>query len=128
MHKACKRSLTVYFTALVLLLVWFWVGIGATDGLLYSFAAYLFILPVLSFAVSLICGRRGSGWRFALPVLCAAAAPAMDFCTYRLIAFVYGHALHPPYWSDAPRLFVCSLIGLLLGQLLRIWDKRRTAN
>lgn len=109
-------------------LVWFWLGRGSEAGfaMAYSLVTFYCILPVSTFVISLQIGKDISWriWKWMMPFFFGAMYALENFGTFLLANNIALGNQNLPRIKDAVPGFVISLIGLLLGMLVKAYKRK----
>ncbi len=110
-----------YLVVWAIAMIAFWSDTESSDAMGYAILYLWLILPVTTFVVSLIIGRRdywGSRKWIAALVL-GVMYMLSAYGTFSLANNIYAHHINPPDWEMIAVGGAISLLGLLIGHLTR---------
>ena len=113
----------IYIILWVACLIWFWLGKGNDGGfaMAYSLVTFYCVLPISTFVLSFVIGKDIS-WgieKWAMPFFFGVMYALENFGTFLIANNIACNNQNFPSIEDAVPGFVISLIGLLMGILLR---------
>lgn len=110
-----------YLVVWAIAMIAFWSDTESSDAMGYAILYLWLILPVTTFVISLIIGRRdywGSRKWIAALVL-GVMYMLSAYGTFSLANNIYAHHINPPDWEMIAVGGAISLLGLLIGHLTR---------
>lgn len=113
----------IYVVLWAACLIWFWLGQGSDGGFAmgYSLITFYFILPVATFVISILIGKdvAWGSWKYIMPFFFGAMYALENFGTFLLANNIACGNQNLPSIEDAVPGFVFSLLGLVMGLLIK---------
>lgn len=112
-------------TILAYLLIWsvamivFWFFTGESDAMGYSLMYLWIILPVTTLVVSFIIGKNNFGRKWAFTLFFGVMYMLAEYGTFEMANNIAFDKLNSPDWGMLVAGAIISLIGMLVGSLIR---------
>lgn len=110
-------------------LIWFWLGKGSDGGFAMGFSliTFYFVLPVATFVISILIGKDTSWgkWKYIMPFFFGVMYALENFGTFLMANNIACGNHNLPSIEDAMPGFVISLIGLLVGMLVKACKRKK---
>lgn len=115
----------IYMILWSVCLIWFWVakGLDPAFAMLYSIVSFYMILPVTTFIISIQIGKDASWgkYRWCMAFFFGAMQSLVSYGTFALANTIAFGNQHFPTIEDGVPGFVVSLLGLLIGGIVRFY-------
>ena len=126
----------IYMVLWSICLIWFWVakGLDPAFAMLYSIVSFYMILPITTFIISIQIGKDASWgkYRWAMAFFFGGMQSLISYGTFALANTLAFGNQHFPTIEDGVPGFVVSLLGLLVGEIVKLYQnfkaRRKTLN
>lgn len=118
--------ISTYLAVFAFALLTFWVFMSPTDSMGFSIVFLMLVLPILTFVTSVIVSKNELLGRekWLMPLILGVAYMLSEYATFSLSNMISFSKFNPPQIEMLFAGGTISLIGLLIGQLLKMEGKK----